>query len=568
MIKNLYGKSSLDALMNGARQIAIITIKLRDSQEGDQYIEIRNSDIVEGSLHLNRSCSSSGGIEFGSVSAAQLEFSIDDPNRTYINTPFIGAIIYFTLWWPTGEGTNDCLELFYGTIDEAAKTKDRIKIVAIDAMVELDKQYDPVVYASYTTPLSLASELVSRSVNAFTLQKTVNWLPNEDRTIVPYPKNDVTCRQVLSWCCALMGACAWSSGIGTDGYKIYVSPYRHVDTSKTPASFLKSMCFSSNFSRDPVRITGVTIVNGENEAIVGTSDYMIRIENPLVSGSIASNAANVLFSYYETTSPHRAFNVTTLPMPWLTPADIFSYYDGYENGTVWITETDFTLNGQSRFSGNANNSVRQGYSTLTPSLTEWLITNANDIKSETTFKVKSDPSAISNLPVSKVGILVAETIGGDICLQTYKTEDGEIYYRQWSSTDGWSLWTLQDFVVDSGTSNGFTYELWASGKAEAWGIIQTGINATSTSTYSGGWYVDLRKTITLPRISTGYRLFDAGPVTDIAPVYDGNHVVCASIVTSYSGTITFNLITPTSFSDQNLSMHVHCIGHGPHPTAT
>ena len=91
-----------------------------------------------------------------------------------------------------------------------------------------------------------------------------------------------------------------------------------------------------------------------------------------------------------------------------------------------------------------------------------------------------------NRPVYENGWLEVQNYGsGNYCYQRFITYTGNKYER-FRNEGTWGEWIFIDYVVESGTSGIWTYEKWASGKAECWGntnVVKVTVNTPWGSIY-------------------------------------------------------------------------------------
>lgn len=154
-------------------------------------------------------------------------------------------------------------------------------------------------------------------------------------------------------------------------------------------------------------------------------------------------------------------------------------------------------------------------------------------------------------------------------VQELRTYDGEFIYKRHLSTSGSSTWNshgwhlseapIVDRIVNRGTSNGLNYALWSSGKAEAWGVIETTITTTSNQS---GWYVDLQATRNFPTSTymTGSErtIFVERPCVTITPQAGAYTQITLGDI--WASTYRFYAITAWAVSNQTVYLHVHVVG--------
>ena len=149
-----------------------------------------------------------------------------------------------------------------------------------------------------------------------------------------------------------------------------------------------------------------------------------------------------------------------------------------------------------------------------------------------------------NRPSEVNGWLDVSSYTESNCYQVYVTYLGDKYER-WLIDGEWGPWIYLDYVIERGTSGIWTYEKWASGKAECWGCYTaSGVNVAANN-YSGFYYsqsIDVRlpldfTTIDDYQVNGGSadrinlaRVFGAYPSTDnVSFVICGHQAAATSV---------------------------------------
>lgn len=325
-------------------------------------MNLTEQDIIAGGLSINRYCVSGSKIEIGSAIAGELTLVLDNADGKFNEVLFEGAELFVRVGvkkWDAKRWENaqyHYIPFGYFTIDEAPRKLEKITLTALDRMVMFDK---PVDNDRITFPIEVGDLLqrvctlcrVSLGIDATKLTNAryiINEAPTDD---------DLTYRQYIAWIAEITGTCAFIDWQG----KLILKWYDSTDTEIT-----LSDRYSSDLQENPITISGVQVVMGEEAHLVGSDAYAFNVESnsliqhdPLV---VAEGLFGKLYGFSYT-----PFTATIKPMPHLYPLDCISFIDklGVAHPTI-VTDCTFTLNNSMDIEGKGETAAKNGYASMNP----------------------------------------------------------------------------------------------------------------------------------------------------------------------------------------------------------
>lgn len=465
-------------------------------------LTLSEEDVVAGGLSINRYSVSGSKIEIGSAVAAELSLILDNADGKFNEIMFEGAELYVrigTKKWDARRWENaqyHYIPFGYFTIDEAPRKLEKITLTALDRMVMFDK---PVDNTKIVFPLSVA-DLLDRvcTICRVSLGIDATKLTNADYIINEAPTDDdLTYRQYIAWIAEITGTCAFIDWNG----KLILKWYEDTDT-----EINLSDRYSSDLQENAITISGVQVVFGEEEHLVGNASYAFNVESnsliqhdPLV---IAEGLFGKLYGFSYT-----PFTAKVKPMPHLYPMDKVLFVDklGVAHSTI-ITDCTFTLNNSMAIEGKGETAAKNGYASMNP-LTARERAILSKVKNELDSTISSRAQALLELN---------ETICNSIGLRmTVVSTDGEgdIYYFHNNKT-------LEDSsIIYTFKSGGFAWTHdWNDGEPVwEYGFTQDGnavFNALSTYKIQTQ-YLDAG-CVTSEKIAVAYKNSVASAIDDSA----------------------------------------------------
>lgn len=151
----------IELLNKNYRQI----VKISVSGKNGNFV-ITESEILQGSLQIDRYCVSGSKIEVGSAIAAELSFDLKNDNGKYDDTVFEGAELYVQIgikdWTVTGTTPTYWIPCGHFIIDTPPRHKTTIKVSALDRMMLFDRLVDRSRLSFPMTVEDLLSRICSR----------------------------------------------------------------------------------------------------------------------------------------------------------------------------------------------------------------------------------------------------------------------------------------------------------------------------------------------------------------------------------------------------------------------
>lgn len=396
-----------------AKQTAKISVT---PKSGNSFV-LTEADILTNGFKLNRSSVSGGTVELGSVIASELDLTLENYNERFQGTAFEGAKLFVSACVIDGL-TEYPVDFGYFTVDEVLKGKNAITITALDRMVKFDKEieadfftdnpndtFDIIdenlnkIYADSETKLvwkfyssdKTVSELVKRICYfcGIRLKTDLSTLPNHDYTVVSIPQTDgLTYRHLLSWCCQIMGVCAYMDSDGTLVLKWYSESGVELDVGDR---------YDSVISENSIVLNRLTITVADKTYTSGTGSYAIDLTgNMLVQTNPQEMLDNLCSAIGGLT--YIPFTAEAVPFPQLEPLDKINIID--KNGNIYptiITNWTFSLNNSTILAGQGISETKNNYAAaapFTPAQSFVIEKKSNEIKDEFDSKIEQTRTSI------------------------------------------------------------------------------------------------------------------------------------------------------------------------------
>ena len=318
-----------DIFASEAVQKVIITV---NPVSGESFT-ISNENIIMGSFAIDRATATGNSLELGSCIASELSMTLLNDEGTFNGVVWNGAEMIVRVGVEGAEGTVP-MGRFY--VDSTPKSRDTIAISAMDGMRKFDKPVDEVALPAWWHSKTIEQIVTYCCTQCeVSLASNISGYPNCSYMpeVCPDTK-DLTYRQLLIWCCAVMGKCGWMNydGLLEIGFSTTVSLADTFDASKR---------YSSDYEDSPVEITGIVFSDNNTEYVVGTDDYAFDLSgNELMQEpAILSNLRPLIGLEYT------PMTVVTVPCPHIFPMDWVAYVNGETTYYGLVTNYTFSLNG-------------------------------------------------------------------------------------------------------------------------------------------------------------------------------------------------------------------------------
>lgn len=347
---------AIELFKNNKPQIARITV---NPVAGESFT-ITESDILTGGFQLNRSSVSGNTIELGSVIASELTLNLDNYEGKFQNIQLEGAQLYVYIGVEKEESTSDnpiyhIVPFGYFTVDEITKSQSAVFAAALDDMMKFDK----TVSSDFSFNVTVGDMVINLCAKCgIMLASSISGLPNSDYEISSKPEIDsLTYRQLLAWCCQIMGVCAFMNHEG----KLVLKWYTQTDVQVTPGDR-----YSSSYDENTITVTGIYFSNDEQSFLSGSDEYAIDLTG---NALISHNEQTVLNNIYNTVGnfAYMPFTAEIDSAPHLEPLDIIGFVD--MNGTNHIsaiTDWTYSLNKNTVIAGQGESAVKKTYASSNP----------------------------------------------------------------------------------------------------------------------------------------------------------------------------------------------------------
>jgi len=328
-------------LASGAARKYLIKIDL--TLANNTVLHLTESDIWEDSFAIETASSGTSSFDIGCAVIGKCTFTINNINGTYNNYDFFNATA--TVWLGIeGDKVNNVQQYYrmgFFTVDEPQKANGLISLTLLDNMWKFDVPFSGVNINYPTTALAVVQAICSYC--GVSLAGTSSSFHGYNISITEAPSDNeienMNCREVLQYM-AMLGCnfCIINSS-GTLDIKWYDTSY----TSATTDVFDYNQ--NTSFGQSDITITGAKFVIDKQEYTIGSSGYVLELENPFVNTSNVTSVLNSIWSTgYLKNFTLRTFNITTASDLAAEIGDRCKIKD-YKGNYVysWITTNSFKL---------------------------------------------------------------------------------------------------------------------------------------------------------------------------------------------------------------------------------
>lgn len=418
-------------------------------------LTLTQSDIIQGTLSIDRNSVSAQVIEIGNAETTELTFTLDNHDGRFDSYSFAGEVL--TVDIVIGE---ELLRAGVFTIDNSPKKLQTMRISALDNMAKFNKKYVTGIATTLGGVLAYCCTQCGVTLNTTAF--------NNSTQACSQPTSDTTYHQVVAWVAQLAGLNAY---IGHNG-ELYLKWYGSAKQDITAEHR-----FDFEVDEEDITITGVGYDDGETETIVGTADYALVIKgNELVSSNITTvlnGIYNVIGGY-----TYRPYSFSVLPMPHLWPLDEISILMP-DNTTVnsIITNHTYTLNGRSKISATGQAEEQYGYASapsLTPSQKIIIDTITKNKVNQSITTLESATLALNQLIANSMGYYTTTVEDNGKKTYIHNKPTLELSDLIYTITGSGFAWT------ESGWNDGnpvWEYGITGTGNAILKTLIAQGINA-------------------------------------------------------------------------------------------
>ena len=451
--------SSLSADQKALFQSESWGVEMTITPTSGSVLNVTDANLVMGTLTVDRYVSTGSELPIGTATAGQLSFTLDNANHDFDGVVFAGASIYLRFYVvDPADNSYVYLPVGYFTVDEAPRILESISIVALDAMVQFDVIPELTV-AFPCTVEALVNDLAT--IAGVTLGTTLTALPNYNYTIPSAPEQlqDLTARQLLQYCCQIMGV---NAQIGRNG-SLYLLEYSNTSSD----SFDETQRYSSDI-REDITVTGVQIASTTGDvAMTGNEGYVLEIkDNPLIQTD-PTGLLSGLFYLCDPDDPivFAPFSAVVIPVPWYDPMDVVTFTKDGVGHIVFCTKVLQSINGNTALEGTGLSETIKGFATIDPLTVreQQILRDIRTRASEAVSAAEQNAISFSNIIANSLGLydLSVENLDGST---TFYFGDAE---------------TLEDSsVIYTFRANGFAWTSDWNGGSPTW---ENGIDANGNA---------------------------------------------------------------------------------------
>jgi len=341
---------TMQLIKNGAEIVPSFTVEFLGNPSP---YDLLASDIVEGSIEIDRNWVSGSVIEIGNAETTELKFSLDNYDRKFDAYFFAGAkVTAYALV------NSEYIKLGVFIIDQQPKKSTTIDLYALDYMAKFNKYYS---LSTLVYPATLYQILYDACSYCGVTLQTLSFL-NESYVVYDKPTDqDLTFHQVVAWVAELAGANAY---VDHNGY-LRLEWYGE-SQGASAISIIDEDRYSFDAEESDIEITGIQAKVGDTSYSAGTSDYMLVIENNSLLQTDYQNVVNSINTKINGFI-FRPFKINTTGFPMYWPGDILTITD--PDGNTFespIMKHIYSLNGLSSFEAVGQTAVEKGYASAAP----------------------------------------------------------------------------------------------------------------------------------------------------------------------------------------------------------
>ncbi len=426
-----------------------VTISLTN---GTTQYTITESDIIAGTLSVDRYSSSGETIEIGSAIASELKFTLNNSDGKWDGVSFESSEIYVEIGVD-----NNKIPLGYFIVDNSPRPLRRIEITALDRMVKFDRLISENEISFPIAVKNLISLACSKC--GITCDTSLTSLQNANYIVNGLgDTEDATWRTVIQWCAELTGANAMINYLGNLEFKWYESTTDDITVNS-------SIRYAHDIQEKDIQITGICYKTDEKTYLVGTDNYVLDIsENGLIDESTADTALKGIYAKIGGFT-YRPYTATVTAMPYLYPMDMIKFVDtkGVTHSTI-VTNVNYKLNGHTELAGKGETAQQNGYASPYAGLTVQQKAVIDKLRKQVQENLSAQENASINLTR-----LISNSLGLYLTTTTDSSGATKYYFTNAETLEGSN-------VIYTFTANGFAWTDKWNGDNTVWqyGVSQDG----------------------------------------------------------------------------------------------
>ena len=282
-------------------------IKIDLTLANSTVLHLTEADIWQDSFTIDTASSGTDSLDIGSAVIGKCTFTINNIDGDFDNYDFFNAsaVVWLGIEGDTtgSPATQQYYRMGFYTVDEPQKANGLISLELLDNMWKFDVPFSSVNISYPKTVREIVQSMcsycgVSLSSNTQTFHGY-----NFSITEAPKDANNMNCREMLQYL-AMIG-CNFCT-IDPSGY-LEIKWYDVNATASTTDVF--DYNFQTSFGTEDIEVTGVKFVIDDTAYSVGTSGYVLELENPLVTADNVASVLNLIWDVLENFTL-RTFNAT------------------------------------------------------------------------------------------------------------------------------------------------------------------------------------------------------------------------------------------------------------------
>ena len=281
-------------------------IKIDLTLANNTVLHLDESDIWEDSFSIDTASSGNSSFDIGSAVIGKCTFTINNIDGDFDGYDFFNAnaVVWLGLEGDVVSSTQQYYRMGFFTVDEPQIANGLISLDLLDYMWKFDVPLSGVTLNYPVTALSAVQSLCSYC--GVTLSGTSANFHGYTFSIAEAPKdvNNMNCREMLQYI-AMIGCnfCTMN-----DEGKLEIKWYDVDATSSTTDVF--ELNSRTSFSTEDIEITGVKFVIDNTAYTIGSSGYVLELQNPLVTASNVNTVLNLIWDVLDGFTL-RTFDIST-----------------------------------------------------------------------------------------------------------------------------------------------------------------------------------------------------------------------------------------------------------------
>ena len=314
-------------------------IKVDLTLADNTVLHLTEADIWEDSFGIETASSGTSSFDIGCAVIGKCTFTINNIDGDFDNYDFFNAnaVVWLGIEGDTVSSVQQYYRMGFFTVDEPQTANGLISLELLDNMWKFDVPFSSVNITYPVTALSAVQSICTYCGVSLAGTSASFHGYNFSITQAPEDVENMNCREMLQYI-AMIG-CNFCC-INPSGY-LEIKWYDVNATASTTDVFDWNK--STSFGTEDIEITGVKFVIDDTTYSVGSSGYVLELDNLLVNADNVSTVLNLIWDVLDGFSL-RTFNITTASDLAAEIGDKCKIKD-YKGNYIysWITTNSFKL---------------------------------------------------------------------------------------------------------------------------------------------------------------------------------------------------------------------------------